>query len=123
MKVLVLGAATSGLAAAKLAKSRGDDVVLYDQRPVEVPDHEVHTGDWDKELLSGIDLVVTSPGFPEHVGAIPDVLAAGVHLVSEMQYAVSAMDAPYVAVTGTNGKTTVTAVAADMLWTTRARRR
>ncbi|MDJ0953723.1 MAG: UDP-N-acetylmuramoyl-L-alanine--D-glutamate ligase [Acidimicrobiia bacterium] len=115
MRVLVLGGAVSGLAAARLATSRGEDVAVYDRRAVAVPDCEVHTGEWDPTLLAGVDLVVTSPGFPEHVGPVRDVIAAGVRIVSEMEYAMAGMDVPYAAVTGTNGKTTVTALAADML--------
>ncbi len=115
MRVLVLGAAVSGLAAARLARSRGDDVVVYDRRPLDVPDCETRSGDWEPAILTDIDLVVTSPGFPEHVGPVPDILTAGVPLVSEMEYAVSQMSVPYGAVTGTNGKTTVTSVAAEML--------
>jgi UDP-N-acetylmuramoylalanine--D-glutamate ligase len=76
---------------------------------------EVLAGEWQRSALAGIDSVVSSPGFPEHVGPISDILAAGLPLVSEMEYAVSMMDARYAAVTGTNGKTTVTSVAADML--------
>ncbi len=59
--------------------------------------------------------MVTSPGFPEHVGPIPDIAAAQIPLVSEMEYAIAEIDTPYAAVTGTNGKTTVTSAAADML--------
>ena len=115
MRVLVLGGAVSGVAAARLAAARGDEVVVYDRRPIELADLEVAGGDWDSAILQGVELVVTSPGFPEHVGAIPDVMAAGLPLVSEMEYAVSQLNIPYAAVTGTNGKTTVTSVAAEML--------
>lgn len=115
MRTLVLGAAVSGMAAARLARARGDDVVVYDRRPVANTDYELNTGDWHRELLNDVDLVVTSPGFPEHVGPIPDIIATGTPLVSEMEFAVTQMDVPYAAVTGTNGKTTVTAAAAEML--------
>jgi UDP-N-acetylmuramoylalanine--D-glutamate ligase len=98
-----------------LAASGGNDVVVYDRRPIALDDFEVVSGDWVSATLHGIDLVVTSPGFPEHVGPIPDVIGAGIPLVSEMEYAVSQMDIPYAAVTGTNGKTTVASVAAEML--------
>lgn len=115
MKVLVLGAAVSGIAAAQLAARLGNEVVAYDRRRVRVDELTVNCGEWQNSYLDGVDLVVTSPGFPEHVGAIPDVLASGIPLVSEMEYAISAMDVTYAAVTGTNGKTTVTSVAAEML--------
>lgn len=115
MKTLVLGAAVSGIAAAKLARTNGDEVVLYDRRPISDEGFEVHSGDWDPTILDSIDQVVTSPGFPEHDGPIPGVLAAGIPLISEMEYAAAQMTIPYAAVTGTNGKTTVTSIAADML--------
>jgi UDP-N-acetylmuramoylalanine--D-glutamate ligase len=115
MTVLVLGAAVSGEAAARLALTRGEDVVVYDRRELKSPDYEVRCGDWDPGMLHEVDLVVTSPGFPEHVGPIPDVLRSGIPLVSELEYAITSVDVPYAAVTGTNGKTTVTSVAADML--------
>ena len=115
MNVLVLGAAISGIAAAQLAAQQGEAVTIYDRRRVPEQEFPVNSGDWRPEYLDDVDLVVTSPGFPEHVGAIPDVLARGVPLVSEMEYAISKMSVPYAAVTGTNGKTTVTSVAAEML--------
>lgn len=115
MRVLVLGAAVSGIAAANLAASAGAEVVIYDRREIDSPAFETHDGDWATSLLAGVDLVVTSPGFPEHVGPIPDVVASGIPIVSEMEYAVTQMDVPYAAITGTNGKTTVTTVAAEML--------
>lgn len=119
MRVLVLGAAVSGRAAAGLAQRLGHDVSVYDRRAdslVELGDgYDVHVGDWQPEMLAGVEYVVTSPGFPEHIGPIPDVLDAGLPLVSEMEFAVAQLSVPYAAVTGTNGKTTVTSVTADML--------
>jgi UDP-N-acetylmuramoylalanine--D-glutamate ligase len=119
MRVLVLGAAVSGRAAAGLAQRLGHDVAVYDRRAdslVELGDgYDVHVGDWRTEMLGGVDYVVTSPGFPEHIGPIPDILAADLPLVSEMEFAVAQLSVPYAAVTGTNGKTTVTSVTADML--------
>jgi UDP-N-acetylmuramoylalanine--D-glutamate ligase len=119
VKVLVLGAAVSGRAAARLAHARGSEVTIYDRRSAAVEPlrriGEVISGDWEKAALHDVDLVVTSPGFPEHVGPIPDVMSVGIPLVSEMEYAVGILESRYAAVTGTNGKTTVTSVAADML--------
>ncbi|HEY5728080.1 MAG TPA: UDP-N-acetylmuramoyl-L-alanine--D-glutamate ligase, partial [Acidimicrobiia bacterium] len=74
-----------------------------------------HGGDWDRRLLDAVDLVVTSPGIPESAGPIVDTLAAGLPLVSELEFAASHLAVPYVAVTGTNGKTTVTEATAAML--------
>lgn len=119
MRVLVLGAAVSGRAAAGLARRLGHDVAVYDRRADSLVElgagYEVHVGEWRTEMLAGVDYVVTSPGFPEHIGPIPDVREAGLPLVSEMEFAAAQLTVPYAAVTGTNGKTTVTSATADML--------
>jgi UDP-N-acetylmuramoylalanine--D-glutamate ligase len=112
-----LGAAVSGRAAARLARELGNDVTIYDRSAaaLEGVAGNAIAGEWQRRYLAGVDLAITSPGFPEHVGAIPDILADGIPLVSEMEYAASQITVPYAAVTGTNGKTTVTSAAADML--------
>lgn len=119
MRVLVLGGAVSGVAAARLAQRLDHDVAAYDRRADAAEafgeEARVLAGEWRSSHLDAIDLVVTSPGFPEHVGAIPDVLQRGIPLVSEMEFASTLLHIPYGAVTGTNGKTTVTSVAAEML--------
>lgn len=119
MRVLVLGAAISGSAAARLALQLGHDVVAYDRDAAaasELPAAaEAVTGAWERRLLDRADLVVTSPGIPEHAEPIRDALAAQAPLVSELEFAASHLEAPYVAITGTNGKTTVTEATAAML--------
>ena len=117
-RILVLGAAVSGRAAARLAIRLGHDVAVYDADPTAVRDlelAEVVGGSWRPAILAGRDLVVTSPGIPQHAAPIVDSLAAGVEFISEMEFAFRHLDSPCVAVTGTNGKTTVTTVTADML--------
>ncbi len=120
MKLLVLGAAVSGVAAARLGQRLGYDVAVYDQSAHAVAQLRgsgmtLHSGSWTARHLRDIDLVVTSPGIPEHAAPIEDTLASAAPLLSEMEFAARRLDAPYVAVTGTNGKTTVTEAAAAML--------
>jgi UDP-N-acetylmuramoylalanine--D-glutamate ligase len=123
VRLLVLGGALSGRAATRLAIRLGHQVVLYDRDPgawSSGPDVlpagvATHGGDWDRRLLDAVDLVVTSPGIPEAAAPIVDTLGAGLPLVSELEFAASHLAVPYVAVTGTNGKTTVTEAAAAML--------
>lgn len=119
MKVLVLGAAVSGKAAARLALHLGHQVTVYDRDPEtarEAPGAAtIVTGPWDHGLLDAVDLVVTSPGIPEHAPPVRDAIAAPAPLISELEFAATHLAAPYVAVTGTNGKTTVTEATAAML--------
>ncbi len=121
MRVLVLGAAVSGLAAAQLAARSGHVVSIYDSRPERASDiiargFAALIGDWDADHLTGVDLVVASPGFPERSAPITDAYEAGVPVVTEFEWAWEQMDLEQtVAVTGTNGKTTVTGLIADML--------
>lgn len=116
MRTLVLGAGVSGRAAARLATRLGHRVVVYDQAPVsDLPEVAVITGEWDRLALAGIDLVVASPGFGERSAPLTDAWESGIEVISEVEFAWREMTAPTVAVTGTNGKTTVTAMIADML--------
>jgi UDP-N-acetylmuramoylalanine--D-glutamate ligase len=120
MRVLVLGAAVSGRAAASLALREGHRVVIYDRRPEAALDLlgrqvAVYTGEWDRQALAGIDLVVASPGFPERSIPITETLEAGLPLWSEIEFAARHLSTPLVAVTATDGKTTITDAAAEML--------
>lgn len=120
MNVLVLGAAVSGEAAARLARSLGHHVEIYDARAAALGDLRdeafvVHSGSWTLDHLRGKDLVITSPGFPEHSGPITDTIAAGTALISELEFAARHLSCPIIAITGTNGKTTTTGLTADML--------
>jgi len=118
-RTLVLGSAVSGRAAARLAQRLGHEVMVYDRDESAVDGLELGvetaSGQWDRRLLSDRDLVVTSPGIPQSARPIVDSLAAGIPLVSEMEFGYQHLDSPCVAVTGTNGKTTVTATVAGML--------
>lgn len=119
MKVLVVGSAVSGRAALRLLEREGHEVLLFDHDPEAAPDlradHLVHAGGWKPAFLAGVELVVPSPGVPEHSAPIVDAVRAGITVWSELELAARRISAPLVAVTGTNGKTTVTRVAADML--------
>ncbi len=116
---LVIGLASSGRAAVDLLRSEGERVVAYDVDPRAaegVVADELHTGEWDPALLSGVDRVVTSPGVPETAQPIKDVIHSGITLWSELELGARRLGAaPLIAVTGTNGKTTVTEVATAML--------
>lgn len=109
-RVLVVGMARSGVAAARLARARGARVTTTDLR-AEAPTVDgceaVH-GRHRREDFLAADLIVVSPGVP---AAAPDLVAAreaGVELVGELGFAASFLDVPVVAVSGTNGKSSTT---------------
>ncbi|MGB8360101.1 MAG: UDP-N-acetylmuramoyl-L-alanine--D-glutamate ligase [Acidimicrobiia bacterium] len=116
-RALILGAGVSGRAAARLAQRLGMSVTMYDEHPVGALDAGmgVASGAWDAILLDGVDLVVTSPGFPERALPITESLESGVPVWSEIEFAFRHVQAPVAAVTGTNGKTSVTEATAAML--------
>lgn len=117
-RALILGGGVSGLAAARLALSKGISVTIYDLDPgpeVAGLGVGVASGAWDPILLSGIDLVVASPGFSERSHPVVDVLEAGIPIWSEIEFASRHLRSPMAAVTGTNGKTTVTEATSAML--------
>jgi len=117
-RTLILGAAVSGRAAARLAGRLGHDVTVYDRDAnalAGLDDVATVDGDWDGSVLAGHDLVVTSPGIPQAAAPIADSLASGIEFLSELEFAYRHMESRCAAVTGTNGKTTATTAAAGML--------
>lgn len=117
-RVLILGSGVSGQAAARLALSQGMTVTIFDENVTGEylpPGAGLATGGWDPVLLTGIDLVVASPGFPERSRPVVEVLESGVQIWSEIEFAYRHLQSPVAAITGTNGKTSVTEATAAML--------
>ena len=121
MRTLVLGLARSGLAAAQALRARGDDVVGYDRDATLDPAElralgvEVVLGPWDDDALAGVGLVVKSPGVPADSPPVEAARARGVPLVAEVELGARLLPNPIVGVTGTNGKTTTSALLGAML--------
>lgn len=118
-RVTVLGAARSGRAAAALALQEGaSEVVLTDLRAELEPMEGVRCvfGHHDEADLTA-DVVVVSPGVPANAPPVQAALANGVRVVGELGFAWEFLpsDKPVVAVTGTNGKSTVTAFTSQLL--------
>ncbi len=122
---LVVGLGRSGVAVARHLHDRGARVVALDDAPgeevraqatrlgielVEAPDASALAA-----LVAGSDVVVPSPGVPLAHPVFGLASARGVPVRGEVELAFRWTDLPLVAVTGTNGKTTVTALIAEML--------
>jgi UDP-N-acetylmuramoylalanine--D-glutamate ligase len=107
---LVVGLARSGQAAARLLAARGAQVLACDAATPDVelpPGVDVHLGvDGVALLKRGIATVVKSPGVPNDAPAIVAARRWGVEVVGELELAWRLLPNRFVAVTGTNGKTT-----------------
>jgi len=121
----VLGLARSGLAAARLALARGATVYASDAgdgpaareaaQRVRALGGEAETGGHDTARLARCDVIVLSPGIPPTAAVLRDPAIAGVPVIAEVELAFGQLDAPVVGITGTNGKTTVTALVSQLL--------
>jgi len=121
MRYLLVGAGLSGLRdVARSVALAGHELLLFDEEAsVEAPrgaDNVTVLGrQWSREYLSGVDRVVTSPWFPANKPPLSDALAEGIDVITEAGFGLEHLTIDYVAVTGTNGKTTVTQAATAML--------
>lgn len=120
MRLLVVGSAVSGQAAARLARRQGHEVAVYDTKAAAVAtlrdeSIEVHSGRWSPRLTKGFDAFIASPGISPAAEPLVQARDARVPIWSELEYGSRFLDGPYVAVTGTNGKTTTVVAAAAML--------
>src|SRR4051812_35031385 len=105
---LVVGMARSGTAAVRMLREHGD-VVAVDSGTPEVPsDIDAHLGGDGVELLDAAAVVVKSPGVPNEAPVIAAGRKRGVPVLGELELAWRLLPNRFVAVTGTNGKTTTT---------------
>jgi len=124
-KVLVMGAARSGIACANFLAARGATVALGDAQPLEKWSAEavalkskgvgVLPGDVPGWLLDNLDLVVISPGVPTKAIPLRYAERAGAEVIGEVELASRYLKGRMVAITGTNGKTTTTSLIGELL--------
>ncbi len=124
-KVLIIGAARSGIAAAKFLLDQGATVALNDQKPLDQWSPEALAlkelgvgllpGDPPGWLLDQIELVVVSPGVPSNIIPIRYAERAGAEVIGEIELAFRYLKGRVVAITGSNGKTTTTSLIGELL--------
>jgi UDP-N-acetylmuramoylalanine--D-glutamate ligase len=124
-KVLVIGAARSGIACAKFLAARGATVALNDALPFEkwraealaLKDEGIGclAGELPGWLLDQLDLVVISPGVPAKAIPLRYAERAGAEVVGEVELASRFLQGRIVAITGSNGKTTTTSLIGKLL--------
>jgi UDP-N-acetylmuramoylalanine--D-glutamate ligase len=125
-KALVLGAGKSGIASARFLASRGATVALHDRKAVEEWSDAAKSlkeesgvglisGDLPSWLLDQIDLVVISPGVPTNTIPARYVDRKDGEVIGEVELAYRFMKGRIVGITGSNGKTTTTALIGELL--------
>lgn len=116
--VLVVGCGASGASAARFAARAGARVRVVDSRDrppaaaalqAEYPAIEIHPAGLSPDTLVGIDQIVVSPGIDLREPLIAAARDQGLAIVGDIEWFARAVDAPVVAITGSNGKSTVTA--------------
>src|SRR5579875_1854616 len=117
-RVVVVGLGVSGRAAARFLASRGASLILTDIRTEistnDLPEAELHLGCEDPAWLKDVELMVVSPGVPPSSKLLQHARAVGIPVAGELELASRFIECPVVAVTGTNGKSTVTSLIGAM---------
>lgn len=121
-RVVVVGAARSGIAAAELLARRGARVTLTETRPsFDQADRlrslgvDVEVGGHRSSTLEAADLIVVSPGVPLEQPIFAAARAKGIETIGELELAWRWVRGPVIAVTGTKGKSTTTTLVGRML--------
>ena len=113
----MIGLARSGQAAVDALNAQGADVVAYDRSTAVAAGGlaaDVRLGPWDDSALDGVELVVKSPGVPAEAEPIAAARHRGITVISEVELGARLLPNPLLGVTGTNGKTTTTALLGAM---------
>ena len=125
-KVLVFGAGKSGIASVKLLLEKGADTVLYDngknlcesdirKKSEVLKGVRIITGELKDTEIEELSLAVLSPGVPLDLAEVKKLKAHGIKLWGEIELAYQFAKGRLIAITGTNGKTTTTALTGEIL--------
>ncbi len=123
-RTLVVGLGSTGLSAARFLRSHGATVCVIDSRPApplldeltrRCPDIEVRVETLDVAWLEGASRLVLSPGLSTELPLVAAARERGIPVVSDIELFAQAAEAPVAAVTGSNGKSTVTTLTQRLL--------
>jgi len=122
--VLVVGMARTGIASARFLLGRGARVTISDAQAAE--EHAaacrelagngvvLETGGHQLKTFLAAELIVMSPGVPLEIAPLQAAQERGIEIISEIELAYRFLKTPLIAITGTNGKTTTTALLGEM---------
>jgi UDP-N-acetylmuramoylalanine--D-glutamate ligase len=116
--IVVLGGGESGVGSAILAKKQGFRVFLSDIGTLKEEHRETlrafnidfEEGGHTEQRVLEADEIVKSPGIPDTAPLMQKVLAKGIHVISEIEFAGRYTNARMICITGSNGKTTTTSL-------------
>lgn len=122
-RIVILGAAESGIGAAILAQKKGFDVFVSDFGVVKAKYKEIldryelafEEGQHTEELILSADEIIKSPGIPEKTPIVKKIREIGIPVISEIEFAGRYTSAKKICITGSNGKTTTTTLLFHML--------
>ena len=117
-RIVILGAGESGAGAAVLAKKEGFDVFVSDMSKIKdkykkmLDDRNIEweEGHHTEEKILNADEVIKSPGIPNEAPMIQKIIAKGIHIISEIEFAGRYTNSKMICITGSNGKTTTTSL-------------
>ena len=115
-KIVVVGMGLTGLSCVRFLLAKGADVIAMDSRneltlKLDIP---LVLGELNVAKLTKADLIVLSPGVDLNTPAIQKAIEAGVHVIGDIELFAQFNTCPVIAITGSNGKSTVTHLVVDM---------
>lgn len=122
-KTLIVGLGQSGLSCARFLHGRGFPVMVVDSREnppaleslqAEMPDVAVITGGFDPDIFAAAERLIVSPGVTVQEPLIQKARSQGVEILGDIELFAREAQAPIVAITGSNGKSTVTTLVGEM---------
>lgn len=125
-KVLVFGSGISGIGASRLLEEMGKEVILYDGNTAldpekvksQIGEHttaEVILGELSEAVMETLEMVVMSPGVPTDLPVVNKMREMGIKISGEVELAYTYGKGDVLAITGTNGKTTTTALLGEIM--------
>ena len=121
---LVVGLGMSGFSAARYLITNGYSCRIQDSREIppylarlkqDFPAVEVMRGELNEEMLSEIDCLVVSPGLSVRSKTIQKAASSGKRIIGDIELFAEAVNRPVLAITGSNGKSTVTTLLGEMI--------